>query len=212
MLHTGSIIAFLMIQNVYILMMKPEYRSKLIGFNLVAGPMSIFMAIIYYWNSYRPRTGPVGNGPNDDLIWTNFLVMTITGGCFILVGILGFVITRKVHSIPQGYYLGAIITVLLISLLSPLITNHKDTYISAEEAESIALNQASVDGYNDVTIWNLFDTETRTGYTFSTAKNKDIKVWKVYLDAAGHPDNLNTPAIIYYIDSKDGSIVSSVKS
>lgn len=96
--------------------------------------------------------------------------MIITGGRFILVGILGFVIIRKVHSIPRGYYLGAVITVLLISLLSPLISNHKDAILSAEEAESIALNQARVDGYNDVTIWNLFDTETSTTNIFSTEK------------------------------------------
>lgn len=46
------------------------------------------IAIYYYWDAYRPRIGPVGNGPNHTLIRTNFLFMLIIGVCFLVIGIL----------------------------------------------------------------------------------------------------------------------------
>jgi hypothetical protein len=95
-IYTGLVLAFIIIQNMYILNTKPDkYKPWISVFNISMGLIFTFMAIIYYWDAYRPKIGPVGNGPNHDLILTNFLVMLVTGGCFIIIGIIGVLMKRK---------------------------------------------------------------------------------------------------------------------
>lgn len=53
------------------------------------------IAVFYYFDAYKPKIGPVGNGPDPDLISTNFLGMIVTGGCFIIIGLIGVHIKRK---------------------------------------------------------------------------------------------------------------------
>ncbi|MBM7565007.1 hypothetical protein [Paenibacillus sacheonensis] len=87
----------------------------------------------------------------------------------------------------------------------------KEKSITKEEAERFALEQAAKDGYQGAEVWERFNHVTSEGNAFSIARNRFVHVWQVYLNAAGHPAILNTPAVNYDVDRKDGTIVSSVK-
>ncbi|WP_274654592.1 hypothetical protein [Paenibacillus humicola] len=107
------------------------------------------------------------------------------------------------------YYIGGIITVFIFSIF--IVTNNSTQSISKEKAEKIALIQAGKDGYRDVKVWTRFNSQTKLAYTFSSTKNKDIQVWQVNIDAAHNPPIKNTYAASYFIDKKDGSVVSVIK-
>ncbi|QHW33186.1 hypothetical protein GZH47_21965 [Paenibacillus rhizovicinus] len=101
--------------------------------------------------------------------------------------------------------------ILVLVAVSLIAVQNKGKSISSEEAERFALSQAAKDGYQEAKIWNRFNRVTSAGDAYSPTREKFVKVWQVALDAAGHPAILNTPAVIYNVDRKDGSIVSSVK-
>lgn len=67
-----------------------HYKSWRPVINTVLGLVFMLLSILFYWNSYRPRVGPVGNGPNDAEIWSGFLYMMIAGGCFLVLGMVGW--------------------------------------------------------------------------------------------------------------------------
>lgn len=58
-------------------------------FIIFIGAVLILTATIQTWYAYQPRVGPVGNGPNDAVIWTNFTWQVLTGLLIIIVGIIG---------------------------------------------------------------------------------------------------------------------------
>jgi hypothetical protein len=61
----------------------------------------ILIALIQTWNAYQPKVGPVGNGPNDTVIWTNFTWQLFTGICILTVEIIGVYKSKKTELI--GY-------------------------------------------------------------------------------------------------------------
>ncbi|MFC4808176.1 hypothetical protein [Paenibacillus sp. GCM10023250] len=91
------------------------------------------------------------------------------------------------------------------------LIDHRDTGLSAREAEGIALRQAERDGYADAKLWTRYGTETSTRYFYSEADRKDVLVWSVEVDAAGNPPIKNTPAVIYYIRKHDGSVLNTIR-
>ncbi|WP_441907720.1 hypothetical protein [Paenibacillus sp. MCAF9] len=96
MIYKGIFLAYVIIQNIYFLIIQPEkYKLWISVFNIFIGAIMTIMAVFYYFDAYKPKVGPVGNGPNPDLILTNFLGMIFTGGCFIIIGLIGVHIKRK---------------------------------------------------------------------------------------------------------------------
>lgn len=57
---------------------------------LFGGVFLLGLSFVFLYFSYTPRVGPIGNGPNDKLIWFNFTVQFITGSLFILQAVLLF--------------------------------------------------------------------------------------------------------------------------
>lgn len=93
------VLVLMVIQNFYILIAFPKrYKTWIPIFQISLGLISVITAILYYWDAYRPKVGPVGNGPNHSLIEDNFLIMLVTGGCFLIMGILSLVLRRKFKS------------------------------------------------------------------------------------------------------------------
>ncbi|QGQ96579.1 hypothetical protein EHS13_17690 [Paenibacillus psychroresistens] len=64
-------------------------------FTIFIAVVLILIAIIQTWIAYQPKVGPVGNGPNDAVIWTNFTWQLFTGICFLTVGIIGIYKSKK---------------------------------------------------------------------------------------------------------------------
>ncbi|MEJ8548049.1 hypothetical protein [Brevibacillus borstelensis] len=60
----------------------------------IAGIMMVF-AFLGLWESYQPRVGPVGNGPNYQWTWTWFILQLFNSGCFLTLGINGLYTSRK---------------------------------------------------------------------------------------------------------------------
>ncbi|WP_028552533.1 hypothetical protein [Paenibacillus sp. UNC451MF] len=75
-----------------------HYKAQRAVFNTIFGLLFLIGSIIYYWAAYRPKVGPVGNGPNDAVIWSNFLYTMIVGGCFFTLGMVGWVVVRSVRA------------------------------------------------------------------------------------------------------------------
>ncbi|MCC2685014.1 MAG: hypothetical protein K0R75_1913 [Paenibacillaceae bacterium] len=101
MILTGIILAFVIIQNTYLLINNTgKYKPWLPIFNILAGLTFSIIGILYYWDAHRPKTGPVGNGPNHGLLITNFLIMLVGGVCFIILGFIGVYIKRKFYTKP----------------------------------------------------------------------------------------------------------------
>ncbi|RXT03736.1 hypothetical protein [Ammoniphilus sp. CFH 90114] len=48
---------------------------------------------LYY--AYAPKVGPIGNGPNDKLIWTDFIFSMIGGSAFLTIAIMMFMRDKK---------------------------------------------------------------------------------------------------------------------
>jgi magnesium-transporting ATPase (P-type) len=64
-------------------------------FLIFIGVVLILIATTQTWYAYQPRVGPVGNGPNDVVIWTNFTWKVLTGLLIIIVGIIGLYIIKN---------------------------------------------------------------------------------------------------------------------
>ncbi|WP_138752554.1 hypothetical protein [Paenibacillus sinopodophylli] len=103
MIYTGIILASVIIQNIILLMTQPDkYKTWVSVFNLSLGIILTMLAVYFYFDAYKPKTGPVGNGRDDDLIMTNFIVMTVAGGSFIIIGIIGIYVKRKLKHKTNG--------------------------------------------------------------------------------------------------------------
>lgn len=58
-------------------------------FLIFIGVVLILIATTQTWYAYQPKVGPVGNGPNDAVIWTNFTWQVLIGIFIIIGGIIG---------------------------------------------------------------------------------------------------------------------------
>ncbi|WP_218154775.1 hypothetical protein [Paenibacillus sp. UNC496MF] len=104
-----------------------------------------------------------------------------------------------------------LVLVIVAAAGTAFLINHRNTGISANEAERIALHQAAQDGYDNAKLWTRFQTETKTKYFYSETDRKDVLVWEIEVDAANNPPIKNAPAVIYYIKMNDGSVVNTIK-
>ncbi|WP_054028755.1 hypothetical protein [Bacillus sp. FJAT-28004] len=99
LIYKGIVLAFIIIQSIYILITQPDkFKPWISVFYIFIGIIMTIMAVIFYFDANKPKIGPVGNGPNHDLILTNFLVMIFTGGSLIIIGIIGVHIKRKLKN------------------------------------------------------------------------------------------------------------------
>ncbi|RKD25912.1 hypothetical protein BEP19_03000 [Ammoniphilus oxalaticus] len=46
---------------------------------LVSSFLMIGVSILLIYDAYRPRVGPIGNGPNETALWTNFIFFILFG-------------------------------------------------------------------------------------------------------------------------------------
>ncbi len=96
---TTVTLCFIFLQDIYILVAQPaRYKPWRPVFHVAFGLLFMIFSIFFYWNAYRPRVGPVGNGPNDAVIWSNFLYTMIVGGCFLTLGMVGWAVVRSFKS------------------------------------------------------------------------------------------------------------------
>ncbi|WP_280771643.1 hypothetical protein [Salipaludibacillus daqingensis] len=79
--------------------------------------------------------------------------------------------------------------------------------ISKEEAESIALEQAELDGFLSPTLWEKWNNESTVVNEFSVERNEDVRSWKVHIDTEDNPNSQQAPASIYFISHHDGEII-----
>ncbi|NEU30622.1 hypothetical protein GN156_07485 [bacterium LRH843] len=79
--------------------------------------------------------------------------------------------------------------------------------ISKEAAETIALEQAEIDGFLSPVLWSRFGEESWQTYQFSVEHNKDVMTWRVNIDTENNPRIKNTPAAIYFISRDNGDII-----
>lgn len=82
--------------------------------------------------------------------------------------------------------------------------------ISKEEAEEIALKRAKADNYDSPKMWDRYGSETHLVPHYSKTYEKDVETWGVYLDTADNPEELNTPALIYYISKDTGEVIDVI--
>ncbi|MFD2611143.1 hypothetical protein [Paenibacillus gansuensis] len=96
MISTAMIILLLLSTDVYNMVKHPAaYRAWRAALNFGIGCLSIVLAALFYWNAYRPRVGPVGNGPDHEQVWWLFVWMLGTGIVFIIMGCVGLWIRAK---------------------------------------------------------------------------------------------------------------------
>lgn len=100
---------------------------------------------------------------------------------------------------------------MLVAFLSTFLLFGCSTTISMEEAEEIALEQAEADNYDSPKMWNRYGSETQLVYHYSKTYEKDVETWSVYLDTADNPEELNTPALIYYISKDTGEVIDAIE-
>ncbi|MFC5648522.1 hypothetical protein ACFPYJ_05150 [Paenibacillus solisilvae] len=64
-------------------------------FMLAAGIFILFLILFGLWDTYRPHTGPVGNGIDDNKVIREFMIQLITPIGFITAGIIGILLEKK---------------------------------------------------------------------------------------------------------------------
>ncbi|KIL35002.1 hypothetical protein SD71_15075 [Cohnella kolymensis] len=55
----------------------------------------IFIAIYRLYSAYQPMVGPVGNGPNEKIIWFRFIFTILMGITALVLSVRMFIIERK---------------------------------------------------------------------------------------------------------------------
>lgn len=60
---------------------------------ILCGTVSMLLSFFILYFAYTPKTGPIGNGVNDTLVWIQFCVGFISGICA-----FGMAFTIKVKS------------------------------------------------------------------------------------------------------------------
>ena len=83
--------------------------------------------------------------------------------------------------------------------------------IDAKEANTIAIQTAIKEGYDNPQLFTDYNMETKQVYKSSTKENKDLKTWEVVLftDEREQVEGL-LGDIIYYIDIKNGDIIEKI--
>ncbi|WP_100333976.1 hypothetical protein [Bacillus alkalisoli] len=105
----------------------------------------------------------------------------------------------------------AITNKLLLLLLIVYLLAGCSKEIDAKEAEDIAIQTATTEGYNNPRLFTKYNTKTEQVYQFSKKENKDVKTWQVTLitDEREYVEGM-LGDIIYYIDIRSGDIVSKI--
>ncbi|MBP3966579.1 hypothetical protein [Paenibacillus lignilyticus] len=67
-------------------------------FAIAAACIMICLAILAYWDVYRPRVGPVGNGPDDAAVLRVLILRLIYPAGLLVVGIIGLWRYKKKRS------------------------------------------------------------------------------------------------------------------
>lgn len=98
---------------------------------------------------------------------------------------------------------------LLLLLCLPLLFGCS-SQITQKEAEQIALEQAEEANYESPALWQKFDSKTHSVSHYSKIYEKDIESWGVYLDTADNPEELNSPALVYYISKETGEVIDVI--
>lgn len=57
----------------------------------------IGLSIYQLYYAYAPKVGPIGNGPNEKIIWTNFVISIIGGIAFTAITIRMFMKDQKTN-------------------------------------------------------------------------------------------------------------------
>ncbi|WP_440107097.1 hypothetical protein [Planococcus halotolerans] len=100
---------------------------------------------------------------------------------------------------------------ILMALLSIFLLLGCSSEISREEAEEIALDTAEADNYKSPVLWRKFDSKTQLVYQYSKTYEKDVESWSVSLDTADNPEELNAPALTYYISKDTGEVIDVIE-
>ncbi len=106
--------------------------------------------------------------------------------------------------------IGTLIIIILLIIIMYQKFGGFFNNITKEEAEQIALEDAKSKGFETVSLWKKFDYETNQKYTYSQKYDKDVNTWKVQLDIKNHPDEYNSPALIYFISVNNGEIIATI--
>ncbi|CAG7657859.1 hypothetical protein ACFQI7_33555 [Paenibacillus allorhizosphaerae] len=81
---------FVSVASLYKFIAEPiKYGMKSFILLTVIGCITMIAAIVQYWYAYLPKVGPIGNGPNDTMIWISFLILITLGGCYVVAGVYG---------------------------------------------------------------------------------------------------------------------------
>ena len=57
---------------------------------LIAGSAMVINSFFMLYISYAPRVGPIGEGPNDTLVWVTSVASFIGGSCAVTLSVLLF--------------------------------------------------------------------------------------------------------------------------
>ncbi|RAP75018.1 hypothetical protein [Paenibacillus montanisoli] len=58
-------------------------------FLIVTGGILVLLAVLAYWDVYRPKVGPVGNAPDDAAVMRELIYRLLSGLSVMFSGILG---------------------------------------------------------------------------------------------------------------------------
>lgn len=62
---------------------------------LFASISYILLTVWELYYAYAPKVGPIGNGPNEQRIWFDFVISMIGGACFITLTVLLFIRDKR---------------------------------------------------------------------------------------------------------------------
>ncbi|WP_153723382.1 hypothetical protein [Sporosarcina cascadiensis] len=107
--------------------------------------------------------------------------------------------------------IGFMLCSLILFGCSPILMKENANEISKKQAEKIAIDTATAEGYSNPRLFTLYDTKTVKAFHYSKKLDQDVEVWAVRLltDDREYMEGM-LGDLEYYIDISNGEVVDKI--